>query len=130
MMAHRYAFSSCQSRWAGVLPLHFQIRPWPLIFGTSAGGCPEAEIFLAMMRRGAAFCGIQILDYGLMANHFHLLCKVPEPRFLPESEVLERIEDRYGSQYVQKVRKELAQYADQPDGIEQSNRLLDRYRKR
>jgi putative transposase len=100
------------------------------IFGTSAGGCPEAEIFLSMMRRGAAFCGIQILDYGLMANHFHLLCKVPEPRFLPESEVLERIEARYGSQYVQKVRKELAQYADQPDGVEQSNRLLDRYRKR
>jgi len=100
------------------------------IFRTSAGGCPEAEIFLSMMRRGAAFCGIQILDYGLMANHFHLLCEVPEPRFLPESEVLERIEARYGSQYVQKVRKELAQYADQPDGVEQSNRLLDRYRKR
>jgi putative transposase len=100
------------------------------IFRTSADGRPEAEIFLSMMRRGAAFCGIQILDYGLMANHFHLLCDVPEPRFLPESEVLERIEARYGSQYVQEVREELARYADQPDGMEQSNRLLDRYRKR
>jgi hypothetical protein len=97
------------------------------IFRTSAGGCPEAEIFLSMIRRGAAFCGIQILDYGLMANHFHLLCKVPERRFLPESEVLERSEARYGSQYVQEVREELARYAGQPDGVEQSNRLLDRY---
>ena len=44
---------------------------------------------------------------GLMANHFHLLCKVPEPRFLPQSEVLERIEARYGLQYVQEVQQEI-----------------------
>ena len=100
------------------------------IFRTSAGGCPEAEIFLSMMRRRAAFRGIRILDYGLMANHFHLLCDVPEPRFLSQSEVLERIEAGYGSQYVQEVRDQLARYANQPDGVEQSNRLLDRYRKR
>ena len=100
------------------------------VFRTATGRCPEAEIFLSMLRRGAAFCGIQILDYGLMANHFHLLCKVPEPRFLPQSEVLERIEARYGLQYVQEVQQELARYADQPDGMEQSNRFLDRFRKR
>jgi hypothetical protein len=38
------------------------------IFGTSGGRCEEAEEFLSLMRRWAAFCGIQILDYVLMAN--------------------------------------------------------------
>jgi REP element-mobilizing transposase RayT len=100
------------------------------IFRTSADRCSEAELFLSLMRRWSAFCGIRILDYGLMANHFHLLCKVPEPRFLSQSEVLERIEAGYGRQHVEAVREELARYVDQPDGIEQSNRLLDRYRRR
>ena len=70
------------------------------IFRTSADRCSEAELFLSLMRRWSAFCGIRILDYGLMANHFHLLCKVPEPRFLSQSEVLERIEAGYGPQHV------------------------------
>src|ERR1700722_20058854 len=100
------------------------------IFRTSTGRCPEAELFLSLMRRWAAFCGIRILDYGLMANHFHLLCEVPEPRHLSQSEVLQRIQEGYGAQYAQEVREELARYADQPDGMEQSNRLLDRFRKR
>ena len=32
-----------------------------------------------------------------MANHFHLLCEVPEPKLLTQNEVLERIEAGYGS---------------------------------
>ena len=100
------------------------------IFRTSTGRCPEAELFLSLMRRWAAFCGIRILDYGLMANHFHLLCEVPEPRLLSQSEVLERVEAGYGPQRVQALQAELARYADQPDGIEQSHRLLDPYRRR
>jgi len=49
------------------------------IFGTSGGFCAEAEEFLSLMRRWAAFTGIRIVDYVLMTNHFHILCEVPEP---------------------------------------------------
>jgi putative transposase len=100
------------------------------IFRTSTGRCPEAERFVSLMRRWAAFCGIRILDYGLMANHFHLLCEVPAPRLLSQSEVLERVQAGYGPQRVQALQAELARCADQPDGIEQRNRLLDPYRRR
>ena len=49
------------------------------------------------MRRRKAFGGIQILDYVLMNNHFHLVCKVPEPKVLTQSEMLARIEAGDGS---------------------------------
>jgi hypothetical protein len=38
-----------------------------------SSGPPGAEEFLSLMHRWAAFCGIRIVDYVLMANHFHLV---------------------------------------------------------
>jgi len=100
------------------------------IFQTSAGGCLEAEKFLSLMRRLEAFSGVRVLTYALMANHFHLLCEVPEPKPLSQNELLERIEAGYGPQRVQALREQLAHCAEQPDGIDQSNRLLEPYRRR
>jgi hypothetical protein len=97
------------------------------IFGTSGARCAEAEEFLSLMRRWAAFGGIRIVKYVLMANHFHLLCEVPEPKLLTQSELLERIEAGYGSERVQTLREQLARFAQQPDGVEQSKLLLDPY---
>ena len=99
------------------------------VFGTSGGRCAEAEEFLSLMRRWAAFSGIRILKYVLMANHFHLLCEVPEPKPLSQSELLERIEAGYGPERVQTLREQLARFAQQPDGVEQSKRLLEPYRR-
>jgi REP element-mobilizing transposase RayT len=45
------------------------------IFGTSGHGSAEAERFIKLMRCLEAFCGIHILTYVLMSNHFHLLCE-------------------------------------------------------
>src|SRR5271170_1738613 len=98
------------------------------IFGTSGGRCAEAEDFLSLMRRWAALTGIRIRKYVLMANHFHILCEVPEPKPLTQDEMLERIEAGYGLERVQTLRKQLAHFAQQPDGLEQSKRLLDPYR--
>jgi putative transposase len=98
------------------------------IFGTSGGRCAEAEEFLSLMRRWAALTGIRIRKYVLMANHFHLLCEVPEPKPLTQNEMLERIEAGYGSERAQTLREQLAHFAQQPDGLEQSERLLDPYR--
>src|SRR5271170_340726 len=89
------------------------------IFGTSGGYCAEAEEFLSLMRRWAAFTGIRIVDYVLMANHFHILCEVPEPMPLTQSELLERIEAGYGAKRVRALREQLRGFAQQPDGVEQ-----------
>jgi REP element-mobilizing transposase RayT len=45
------------------------------IFQTSGHGSAEAERFIKLMRCLEAFCGIHILTYVLMSNHFHLLCE-------------------------------------------------------
>jgi putative transposase len=100
------------------------------IFGASDARCSEAEEFLSLMRRREAFSGIQVLDYVLMNNHFHLACKVPEPKALTQSEMLERIEAGDGVERVRALREQLARCAEQPDGVEQSKRLLARYRRR
>jgi len=99
------------------------------IFGSSAEHCSEAEQFLSLMRRLEAFSGVRVLTYVLMANHFHLLCKVPEPKLLSQSEVLERIEAGYGPERVRALQEQFARYAEWPGGIEQINCLLEPYRK-
>jgi len=75
------------------------------------------------MRRWAAFCGIRIVDYVLMSNHFHILCEVPEPKPLTQGELLERIKEGYGSKRVEELQEQLAGFAQQPGGVEQSKRL-------
>jgi putative transposase len=100
------------------------------IFRTSANRCFEAEKFLSLMRRLEAFSGVRVLTYAVMANHFHLLCEVPQPKPLSQSEVLERIEAGYGPGRVQALQEQLARCSEQPDGIAQSNRLLEPYRRR
>jgi putative transposase len=101
-----------------------------VIFGTSEGRCLEAEDFLSRMRRAEALSGIQVLDYILMNNHFHLVCKVPEPKALTQAELLEHIETGDGPESAQALREQLARWAEQPGGMEQSQRLLESYRRR
>jgi putative transposase len=100
------------------------------IFRTSGGRCLNAEQLLFIMRRQEAFSGVQVVDYVIMGNHFHLLCDVPDPRPLSQEVMLARIETYYGPARVKTLRKKLARCAQQPDGIEQSNLLLEPYRKR
>jgi putative transposase len=67
------------------------------IFQTTGPGSEEAERFVGLLHRLAAFCNISILTYALMGNHFHLLCEVPQPRPLSDPELLDRIEALDGS---------------------------------
>ena len=99
-------------------------------FRTSAGRSLEVEQLLSLMRRQEAFSGVRVVGYVIMANHVHLLCLVPDPRPLSQEEILARIEAFYGPARVQTLQKQLARCAQQPDGMEQSKRLLEPYRKR
>ncbi|MBK1830286.1 transposase [Verrucomicrobiaceae bacterium R5-34] len=40
-------------------------------------GRAEKDMFVQMMREYEEFCGVQVLSYCIMSNHFHLLVEVP-----------------------------------------------------
>lgn len=44
-----------------------------------AFGPPEKDLFRQLMQGLAEFCGVRILTYCLMSNHFHILVEVPRP---------------------------------------------------
>ncbi len=57
---------------------------------------PEKDALRGMMRRQAAFCGVQIVTYCLMSNHFHILTRIPVQPPISDSELLGRVEAFYG----------------------------------
>jgi putative transposase len=65
---------------------------------------PVKETLRRMMRRQAAFCGIQIITYSLMSNHFHLLLRVPKQPDLSDRDLLERVRTFYGKQSPESLR--------------------------
>lgn len=69
----------------------------------------EKEHFAALMRQYARFCGIQILTFCLMGNHFHLLIEVPKrPESPPnDAELLQRISAIYPPALVEQLRRQL-----------------------
>jgi len=55
-----------------------------------------AEILMSL----SAFCGLEVITYCMMPNHFHLLIRVPEAREVSDAELLERAEAFYGKKGV------------------------------
>jgi putative transposase len=100
------------------------------IFQTTGHGSPEAERFVLLMRQLEAFSGVRVLDYVLMSNHFHLLCQVPQAQELSEAQLLDRIQAGFGRARRQALEQELAHLRQEPDGVEQTQRLLQPYRNR
>jgi len=100
------------------------------IFHTTGHGSAEAERFVFLMRRLAAFSGLQVVTYVLMSNHFHLLCEVREPKVLSELELLDRIEAGHGPARRHALEQQIARARQAPDGANQIQRLLEPYRQR
>ena len=46
--------------------------------------------FIEMIRRAADFCGIELVAWCIMTNHFHLLAYLPQHKELDEAETLRR----------------------------------------
>ena len=44
----------------------------------------EKNYFRKWMRKLEAFCGVQVVTYCLMSNHFHLLVRVPDRETMPK----------------------------------------------
>ncbi len=50
----------------------------------------EKERFLRILKRQAGFCGVEVLAFCVMSNHFHLLVRVPEAGPISDGELLRR----------------------------------------
>jgi REP element-mobilizing transposase RayT len=48
------------------------------------------EVWCDQLRRVSQFCGVEILTYTVLDNHFHLLVFVPKPRVLAVTDLVER----------------------------------------
>ena len=55
------------------------------------------ETLTAMLRKMAAFCGLEVITYCMMSNHFHVLIRVSEPLQLTDRQLVERLEALYGA---------------------------------
>ncbi len=62
------------------------------------------EVLRKQMKYMAEFCGVELLTYCIMTNHFHVLVRVPEKVSMSDEELLKRFEDLY-SKDVEKVKR-------------------------
>jgi len=106
-------------------------------------GNEEKEAFRKIMRRMARFCGVTVLTYAVMSNHFHILARVPcRLRFLKrfddqhgesegsgEERLMQHLSILYSKAYVTRVRKELAWMREQHMEAD-ADKFLLKYKRR
>lgn len=66
-----------------------------VVNGEMLFGDREKEMLRKMIRQVADFCGVQVLTYCVMSNHFHVLLRVPETRHVDDGELLRRYQVLY-----------------------------------
>lgn len=53
-------------------------------------GDREKEVLRKMIRQVADFCGVEVLTYALMSNHFHILVRIPDATEVSDQELMRR----------------------------------------
>jgi REP element-mobilizing transposase RayT len=90
----------------------------------------EKEVLRKMLWQVADFCGVEILTYCLMSNHFHVLVRVPEKRVISDVELLRRFKVLYPKptkyQTAEFARLEKALLEGNADAVAIRERLLAR----
>ena len=66
----------------------------------------ERTRFVDLLRRAAAFPGVEVLAYCFMTNHFHILVYVPPPRELSDGELIGRIRALYRGPALARIEEE------------------------
>jgi REP element-mobilizing transposase RayT len=56
---------------------------------------PAKEVLRKQFWQIADFCGVQILTYAILSNHFHVLVRVPQKQLPPDAELLRRYQTLY-----------------------------------
>ncbi len=78
-------------------------------------GTEEKEVFVRMMRQYEAFCGVRVLAYCIMGNHFHIMVEVP-PKVkgaameIADGEFLARLKPLYSKGYYRDVAQMLKKF--------------------
>ena len=70
----------------------------------------EKQHLCELMRRLAAFGGLDILAYAFLSNHFHILVRVPERRDVSDGELLRRLAFIHEPWQVEEVGQQLLAY--------------------
>ena len=68
----------------------------------------EKEEFTRLMRKAAAFSGVEILTHVVMSNHYHILIFVPPRAELSEAEVLRRVQAQVSAEHFNVMVREIA----------------------
>jgi putative transposase len=56
---------------------------------------PAKEVLRKQLWQIADFCGVHILTYAILSNHFHVLVRVPQKQLPPDAELLRRYQSLY-----------------------------------
>jgi hypothetical protein len=76
-------------------------------------GETEREKFCSLMRGAETFCGVGVLTYAALSNHFHILVEVPERKELSEAEIVERLPAIYDRKKVLDIQAQWALWRGQ-----------------
>jgi hypothetical protein len=84
-------------------------------------GNREKEILRKMLWQVADFCGVEVLTYCIMSNHFHVLVRVPGASEIPDKELLRRYKvlypkpTKYQAASIAVMEKELAEGGEEAE---------------
>jgi REP element-mobilizing transposase RayT len=86
----------------------------------------QKEVLRKMIWQVAEFCGVNVLTYCVMSNHFHVLVEVPEMGELSDAELLKRYKVLYPkpTKYQEASIKVLA--ADLAAGVDEAEAVRHR----
>ncbi len=87
-------------------------------------GPEEKDHFRSLVFRAAAFCGLEVLTWTCLDNHFHLLLVVPNEaeaqrlrEGVTEEDLFERMKPCFSAQYIRETRWRLEKFRSTP-GLE------------
>lgn len=78
-------------------------------------GNTEKEVFRRIMRKVEGFCGVDILTYAVMGNHFHVLVYVPMREDITDEELIRRMRLLYSKNMVDEYETLLREALEQDD---------------
>ena len=78
-----------------------------VIEGRMALGNGEKQFFGKLMRLAEDFCGVRILTYSIMTNHWHILVDVPQRQDISDPELIRRLKLLYSKEVVKDVQRQL-----------------------
>lgn len=77
-------------------------------------GATEKKVFVEMMRRYEGFCGVRVLAFSVMGNHFHILVQmVARPAIMDEKEVWRRMRYLYDDDQLKVFEKGIREWGNQ-----------------